>query len=66
MQMNLKKTNYIVFSQNRSIPDDSDLKIMIDGTTKGKVDSTRYPGLVLDSKLNHIKIRIRPYIFALR
>ena len=48
-QLNLQKTNYIIFSTNNS---DSTIQIAINGSNIEKVNSTKYLGVYIDHHLN--------------
>lgn len=70
--MNTKKSNYIIFTKNRSIEDINLPEITINNDIISRVRVAKYLGLYIDEKLNwhahidHIKNKIRPYVFALR
>lgn len=72
LRMNTKKTHYIIFEKNRSIDFSTFPDIVVDNQKINRVNSSKYLGLHIDSKLSwrehikHIKNKINPIMFALR
>jgi hypothetical protein len=59
LSLNIKKTNYILFQNGNKKINNNGLTINIDGTNIDQVGSTKFLGVVINSKLNwnnHIKI----------
>ena len=72
LQLNIEKTNYIIFDKYKTNESQSASIPTINNTVINKVTETKYLGLIIDSKLsrhqhiNKIKNKIKPIIFAVK
>ena len=71
LQLNTKKTNYIIFNKHKQYNPDRIPTISLDNNIITNVTETKYLGLIIDNKLNwhqhihKIKNKITPIIFTL-
>ena len=52
LSVNSKKCNFIIFSKKDKIPGIDELKIKINNTEIGRVDKTKFLGVLIDSRLS--------------
>ena len=50
--MNIKKTNFIIFSPKRKLIPPNNLQLLIDNVPNEQVDKIKFLGVVINSKLN--------------
>ena len=51
LSLNIKKTNYVMFGTKRLFKDTSQFRLSIDGVIIDRVNSTKFLGVIVDSKL---------------